>query len=497
MTGFGTWPEAFVNGWMTLVIAFLLGLALVYLVLMVLGYFALRHDPGRLPGAERKALGTSPLLPRISVVAPARNEAVTIVACVRAMLGLRYPRHEVIVVNDGSDDGTMGLLIEEFRLYRSSRVSTGDLPTAPIRGIYESRDPIPLVVVDKEDGGKADALNAGLNVSRAPLVATVDADTILEPDAMLHVVVPFLDEGGERTLASGGIVRVGNGCRVEHGRVVGVGAPRSILAAFQAVEYMRAFLGGRIAYSFLGSLLVLSGAFAVFRRRAIVEAGGFSTTTVGEDMEIVVRLHRRARDEARERANGRGAEYRIVFVPEPVSWTEAPETFRQLARQRGRWHCGLVETLWTHRRMAFNPRYGVVGTFGFPYFILLEALGPTIELAGYGLLVGGLASGLLGPWFAALFLVVAIGYGTLLSISALVLEELTLRRYPRGRDVMRLFAAAIVENFGVRQMLAVVRTWALIDALRGRSGWDAMDRRGLGARIGNAGSTGGRATPTG
>lgn len=463
--------ETCFDGSMILVIGYMLGISLVYFVLMILGYFALQHHHGRLLRTERDALFKSPLVPRVSVIAPAFNEVETIGQTVKAMLTLRYPSHEVIVVNDGSTDGTLGELVEEFRLYRSSRISVGDLPVREIRGVYESRDPIPLVVVDKVNGGKSDALNAGLNMSRAPLVATVDADTILEPDALLHVIKPFLEEGGERTLASGGLVRVANGCRVEHGRIVEIGAPRSMLGAFQAVEYLRAFLGGRIAYSFLNSLLVISGAFSVFRRGPVMEAGGFRRQTVGEDMELVVRLHRLHRED--------GADYRIVFVPEPVSWTEAPESLRLLNRQRNRWQRGLVESLWAHREMAFNPRYGVVGMFAFPYFILWEMLGPTIELVGYVLLAIGLALGFLDPGLAALFFVVALGFGTMLSISALLLEELTVRRYPRGRDVMRLFVAAIVEGFGLRQLLTVWRTKALFDVIRRRSDWGAMDRRGF------------------
>ncbi len=481
--------ESCFNGTMLVILGYTLGISLVYFVLMVLGYFALQHYHGRLLRTERDALFKSPLIPRISVLVPAYNEAATILHSVKSMLTLRYPNHEVVVVNDGSVDDTLERLVEEFRLYRSCRVPTGSLPTRHVRAIYESRDPIPLVVVDKENGGKSDALNAGLNVSRAPLVAAVDADSILEPDSLLHVMKPFLeDREPDRTLATGGIVRVANGCLVEHGRVVHVEAPTSILAGFQAIEYMRAFLGGRIAYSFLNSLLVISGAFGVFRRDAVIEAGGFETGTVGEDMELVVRLHRlwrtRARRNGNGNGNGNGAEdppgrYRIVFVPEPVSWTEVPESLALLNRQRNRWQRGLTESLWFHRRMAFNPSFGVVGMFGFPYFVLFEMLGPTIELFGYLVAIPGFALGFLSPELFLLFFLVSIGFGTLLSISALLLEELTVRRYPHPTDVLRLFAAAVAENFGLRQLLTVWRTKALIDAFRGKKDWGEQERIGF------------------
>lgn len=462
------------------IVAYMIGISLIYFVMMILGFFALRRYHGRLLRSERDALFRSSIVPRISVLVPAYNEAETILDSVKALLTLRYPNHEVVVVNDGSEDATLERLVETFRLYRSSRVATGTLAAGRVKAVYESRDPIPLVVVDKENGGKADALNAGLNHSRGPIVGVVDADSILEPDSLLHVMKPFLAEGEpDHTLASGGIVRVANGCRIEHGRIVEVGAPSSVVAGFQAVEYLRAFLGGRIAYSFLNSLLVISGAFGVFRRSAVLEAGGFMAETVGEDMEMVVRLHRRWRGERRNGRNGRGSDYRIVFVPEPVSWTEAPESLRVLNRQRNRWQRGLVESLWRHRSMLFNPRYGVVGMFAFPYFLFFEMLGPTVELAGYVLTAVGLATGLVPPGLALLFFLVSVGFGVLLSLSSLLLEELTVRRYPRPSDVGRLFVAAIVENFGLRQILTVWRTKALFDAFRGDRTWGDMERTGF------------------
>jgi cellulose synthase/poly-beta-1,6-N-acetylglucosamine synthase-like glycosyltransferase len=388
------------------------------------------------------------------------------------MLALRYPHHEVIVINDGSKDDTLQILIDEFKLYRSGRMPSGSLPTKPVHGIYESRDPIRLVVVDKENGGKADSLNAGINVARTPLVCAVDSDSLMEDEALLYVIKPFLED--ETTIATGGIIRVANGCRVEGGRVIEVRTPRSWLALFQAVEYLRAFLGGRVAFSFLNSLLIISGAFGVFRREAVLEAGGFLNTTVGEDMELIVRMHKLWRSRRRP--------YRIVFVPEPVCWTEVPESRKVLKGQRKRWQRGTVESISLHKSMLLNPRYGVVGLFSFPYFLLFEMLGPSIELLGYVLTALGLLFGLIRVDVAILFLAVSILFGILLSMSSVVLEELTQRRYPRPLDLARLFFASILENLGFRQMLTIWRTRALFDALRGRQlGWGTMERRGFGS----------------
>ena len=266
----------------------------IYLLLIILGYFALRRQKGHLSRLDREQLLRSPLLPPIAVLAPAYNESATCRESVRAMLGLRYPNFEVIVVNDGSKDDTLQVLIDEFKLYRSGRAPVLNLRHKTIRGVYESRDPIRLVVVDKENGGKADALNVGIDVARADLICAVDSDSLIEQDALLYVAKPFLEDAS--TIASGGIIRVVNGCRVEGGQVVDVRAPRRLLPLFQAVEYLRAFLGGRVAFSFMNSLLIISGAFGLFDRRAVIEAGGYLPESVGEDMELIVRLHRRWRE---------------------------------------------------------------------------------------------------------------------------------------------------------------------------------------------------------
>lgn len=453
------------------IIFYVAAISSTYFVLMTLGYFALRGAHARFSRVERAALLQSRMLPSISVLAPAYNEALNIRQSIRAMLKLQYPDIEVIVINDGSTDDTLQILIDEFRLYKSSRQPSQALPTMPIRAIYESREPIRLVVVDKEHGGgKADALNAGLNAALSSLVAAVDADSLLEPDALLYVVEPFLEDP-EGTLAAGGIVRVVNGCEVEHGRVTRVSTPRSILAQFQAVEYLRAFLGGRIAFSFLNSVLLVSGAFGLFRREALVQAGGFATKTVGEDMEVVVRFHKLWRKDKKK--------YRIVFVGEPVCWTEAPEKWESLRIQRNRWQRGTVESLRMHRGMFLNPKFGMVGLFGFPYFVFFEMLGPPVELLGYAVTIIGLLLHLIAIHTAILFFAVSIFFGILLSVSAVLLEEFTSRRYSRPLDVARLLGAAALENLGIRQLLAVWRTQGLIDGIRGKQGWGKIERQGF------------------
>lgn len=441
-----------------------------YFILMAVGFFALRRFNAHLSREEKEAILMSPAAPGISVLAPAYNEALSIVASVNAQLRLRYPSHEVIVINDGSKDDTLKILIDEFHLYRSARTPEGTIETKAIRGIYESRDPVALVVVDKENGGKADSLNAGINVARMPLVAAVDSDSLLEPESLMHIAKPFLEDP-EATLAVGGLIRVVNGCEVDRGVVTRVAAPSSFIARVQVLEYLRAFLGGRLAFSFLNCLLLISGAFGLFRRDALLAAGGFDHGTVGEDMEVVVRMQRLWTE--------RGLRSRVLFVAEPVCWTEAPESWKSLQRQRNRWQRGTVETLGKHRKMFLNPRYGMVGMFGLPYFFFFEMVGPVIEVAGYVCTIGGLATGLLNWQVALLFFLASIVFGMMLTAGALVLEEFTTRRYASPMDLVRLLGCALIESFGYRQMMSFWRAKGVLDGLRGKKGWGKMERLGF------------------
>jgi cellulose synthase/poly-beta-1,6-N-acetylglucosamine synthase-like glycosyltransferase len=450
-----------------LVIAYVAAINTTYLVLMLLAYFELRDESVRFAPEHLATLKNSPLLPMISVLAPSFNEATTIRESVQAMLKLDYPNYEVVVINDGSHDDTLPILIERFHLYKSARAISPSVQTKPIRAVYESRDPIRLIVVDKQNGGKADALNAGLRVARSPLIAITDSDSLLDREALVLAAKPFLDDSS--TLAVGGIIRVANGCDIDAGRVVRIGVPRSLLAASQIVEYLRAFLGGRIAFGFLKSLLVISGAFGLFQREAVVTAGGFDTRTVGEDMELIVRLHHTW---LKKRTH-----YRIVFVPDPVCWTQVPERLKILGAQRNRWQRGAVESISKHSAMLFNPRYGAIGLFGLPYFALLEIVGPAVELLGYLLTTIGLILGLVGIGTAILFFTASIAYGLTLSVGAVLLAEMTQRRYPGVRNLFRLLSVAILEHFWFHQLMILWRTSGLIDGLRGKGGWGLMERK--------------------
>ena len=335
--------------------------------------------------------------------------------------------------------------------------------------MYAPESRLKLLVIDKENGGKADALNAGINFASCELVCSVDADSILEQDALAKTALPFIEDP-VRTVATGGMVRVANGCRVDHGRVLDVALPRSRFAMFQVVEYVRAFFATRTGWTAMNALLIVSGAFGLFRRDAIVAAGGYRVGTVAEDLEIVLRLHRASRNSGRP--------YRILYVPDPVCWTEAPESARYLRRQRRRWHRGCVEMLFFHRRMLFNPRYRAVGLIALPSMLVFEVLGPVIEMSGYVVSVAALALGAIGPVTFALFLAMAVLYGLVMSLGAILLEDTMANRFPGWEDLRRVLLYALGENCGYRQLLHLWRIEGFWQLLR-KPEWGAMERKGF------------------
>ncbi len=411
----------------------------------------------------------NPFVPGVAVVVPAYNEAAVIVDSVRSMRSLEYPNYDTIVVNDGSTDGTLEALIDAFDLERVGDGSPFDLPCQRVRAIYRQpeRD---LIVIDKENGGKADALNAGLYYTDQPLFCAVDADSLIEHGALYDVVEPFLERPTE-TVATGGAVRLANGCTFRNGMVDRIDLPTNRLVRFQAAEYLRAFLSGRIGLSRLGSLLVISGAFGVFRTDALREIGGYDTTSITEDMEIVVRLHRHLIDQGRA--------YDVTFLPRPVVWTEVPESRAVLSRQRRRWFRGLLDTLVKHRGAIGRRRYGVVGLFALPYFLIIEMGGRLIEGLGYLLIPLLFLTGYLDVTFFLAFMLAAAGLGALLSAVAVLIEVLTYRRYDDPKTVAVLLGYGLVEAVWYRPWKALQAWRGLIEYVRGDRSWGEMTRVGF------------------
>jgi cellulose synthase/poly-beta-1,6-N-acetylglucosamine synthase-like glycosyltransferase len=407
--------------------------------------------------------------PPISILVPAHNEGTTIEASVTAILTLDYRSYEVVVVNDGSTDDTLDRLQEGFDLYEVPRIYPEQLATRPIRALYRSRTRPRLLVIDKEHGGKADSLNAGLNASRWPLVLAVDAGMLVEPDALLRLTRPFLL--GQRVAAVGGTVRVANSSVIRDGRVLEPRVAQHFLPGVQVVEYLRSFLYGRLGWNRLGGNLTISGAFGLFRKDYLLDIGGYRTDSVVEDFDVVLRLHRHLRD--------RKASHVVPFVPDPVAWIEVPDSLAVLSRQRERWHRGLILTMWKYRRMLFNPRYGRVGLVGVPFLTCGEMIAPVVEVLGYVVTAFGLWLGFLDVPFALLFLLVAWGSGMILSVWGIALEEVGFRRYRRPADLARLLLYALLENFGYRQLTVWFRLRAFWSAARYRHVWGRMTPPGF------------------
>jgi cellulose synthase/poly-beta-1,6-N-acetylglucosamine synthase-like glycosyltransferase len=445
-------------------------LQLIYTVLAVVGWRAIEDYVERRPMRDYRAVAESEMSMPVSILVPAYNEANSIVAALRSLLTSEFVEFEVVVINDGSTDGTLDALTEAFGLVKVGRVPRSSIPTQLVRGVYASSLEPHVVVIDKVNGGKADALNAGVNHAVYPLFCAIDADTMLDAGALSRLVWEFQAE--PETVAVGGIVRIVNGSSFEDGRLKDVRTPRNLLANLQIIEYLRAFLGGRIGWSRSGMLLIISGAFGLFRRDICVEVGGYDPTTVGEDAELVLRLHRHQRD--------RGRPCRITFFPDPICWTECPEDLGTLVRQRDRWQRGLIEMIGRHRDMLLRRRYGRIGCLAMPYFIVFELLGPTIECVGYALFLLALALGVVSLPFAIVFFAVSLVYSLVLSFLVILMEERAFRRYPGWNDLLRLTLCAVLENLGYRQLLAVVRMRSWYTLARRKQHWGEMTRKGFG-----------------
>jgi len=447
---------AVINGW--------------YLVLHVLALVELREDvrESRWDPSFRKF--ASPFYPGIGIVVPAYNEEATIVESVQSMLSLNYPELEVVVVNDGSTDATLTRLRETFDLEAVDADIPFDIPAEEIHDVYRSTTYEELLVVDKANGGKSDALNAGIWLTEMRLFCAVDSDTIIDRDALLSLVRPFL-EAPTTAVASGGVIRVANECQIEDGVVKEVELPKTGLAGLQVMEYLRAFYSGRLGLNRINGLILISGAFGLFQTDAVREVGGYRHDTITEDFDIVMRLHRHLKETNRE--------YTVDFVPEPVAWTEVPTTRRVLGRQRRRWYRGMVENIVTHRRMLFNPRYGRVGTVVMPFFVAAETVGRLLEGLGYVLLPLAWYFGFLDIEFFFVFFLLTTGFGVFLSWFGIFSEVWSFNRYDSPWQVLRLLWYGVLENFGYRQWKTIVAWQGLFEYLKGVDTWGAMERTGF------------------
>jgi cellulose synthase/poly-beta-1,6-N-acetylglucosamine synthase-like glycosyltransferase len=444
-----------------------------YLTLMIFSAISLRKYLRKNSYVDYNSIITSPIAPSISVIAPAFNESVTIVDNIRTLLSLYYNNYEIVVVNDGSTDDTMAKIIKAYELEKVNYYFDYRLPCEKIRGVYKSKNRSfkKLMVIDKRNGGKADALNAGLNVTKNDLVVSIDADSIMEQDALLKLVKPFLEQKEKRVIGAGGVIRIANSCEISGGHIRRIHLPSQWLPRAQVMEYTRAFLMGRMAWSEMDGLLLISGALGMFDRDIVIEAGGYSTKTVGEDMELVVRIRRYMAD--------RNLKYSVEYIPDPLCWTEVPSSLSVLARQRSRWTRGTLETLITHRKLFFNRKYGTLGLLGYPYWLFFEWLAPIVEFIGILVFIVFAIIGRLNVPFFFLLLGFVYLFAVTLSIWSVLFEELTFHKYERRSDVLKLILTAFLEPLFYHPIVMVMSIKGNIDKLFKKNAWGKMDRKGF------------------
>ena len=423
---------------------------------------------------DPKDLAISPIAPSVSIIAPAYNEAASIVANVRSLLSVYYENLEIIIINDGSKDNSLEKLITAYALQKIPFYCNQRIKTKPILGVYKSTNPVfkKLIVVDKENGGKSDALNVGINVSANKLIVCIDVDCIMEQSAVLKIIKPFLATNTEPVVCSGGVVRIANSCVIENGRLIKVNLPDSFMLRVQTLEYIRAFLLGRMAWSRLNGLLIVSGAFGAFDKEIVIQVGGYETRTVGEDMELVVRMRRYMEEKKMK--------YRVTYIPDPLCWTEVPSDYKILLKQRSRWMRGLVETLFAHRRLFFNPSYRVLGMLSYPYWFFYEFLAPIVETIGiFVFLVFWLFGMVEWIFFWQLFIFI-ISFGYLFSSFAILMEVLTYNQYKDRKDISRMIGSIYLEPFIFHFFIVASSLNGLLHLIQEKKGWGEMTRKGFG-----------------
>ncbi|WP_246535365.1 glycosyltransferase family 2 protein [Litoribacter ruber] len=470
---FGSQLSMAVEIYLVLILLYAVTIMGSYLVLGYLSVKELKDYLTRNSFVNYEVLLSSEFSPKLSLIAPAYNEGLTIKENVKSLLSLNYNNYEVIVVNDGSKDNSMEILIKTYDLEVVEMDLDIKLITKRIRNIYRSKNQAykKLLVVDKDNGGKADALNVGLNIARNPYAVCIDVDCILDKDSLLKLAKPFMENDGKRVIATGGVVRIANQCVIKDGRLIEVNVPDRMLPRIQVLEYLRAFLLGRMAWERLDGLLLISGAFGAFDKEIAIQAGGYDTKTVGEDMELVVRMRRYMLENK--------LPYTVSYIPDPLCWTEAPENATIFKKQRSRWMRGTIETLFIHKKMFMNPKYKLLGMVSVPYWTFFEFLAPLIEFVGILITLVFLAFGLLNWKLFLLLILFVYVFAVMFSVLGLLSEELTYHKYPKIKDFLKLLGAALIEPIYFHPLgvySALVGYW---EKLMGKKTWGEMTRQGF------------------
>ena len=447
-----------------------------YIILSIISTFETIEYFKKNSFVNYKKILSSNIAPSISIIAPAYNESLNIVENVRSLLSNHYANYDVIIVNDGSKDNSLELLIKAYDLIKINYLINPQLKTQPLRqGVFKSTNPAfeKLIVIDKENGGKADALNMGLNISNSKYVACIDVDCLLLEDALQKMIKPFLEATDKKVVATGGVIRIANNSIIKEGKLMDVNLPKKLIEKAQILEYLRSFLLGRMAWSRLNGLLVISGAFGMFDKKIIIEVGGYDTSTVGEDMEMIVRMRRQLEEQH--------VTYKVAYIPDPLCWTEAPDNYKTFISQRNRWTRGTIEVLRKHRKIAFNANYKNLGLLSYPYWLIFERFAPVIEVIGiiyFGILIGLREV----KWdYALAFFILAYLFTILLSLGAIYSEDLTYHQYKKRGTGFKLVLISLLEPFVLHPFILYASVRGNLDYFfNKKKKWGEMTRKGMG-----------------
>ena len=456
-----------------LILIYAIILCVSYLILAVISAFSLIRYKRKNSFVDYNVILSSPLAPTISIIAPAFNESKSIVDNIRAILALHYNHFEVIIINDGSKDDTLEKMIKVYELEKVEYSYKPVLPTQEIKGIYKSVNHsfANLTIIDKVNGGKADALNAGLNISGNDFYVAMDVDSVIEPDALLKLVKPIMESTDRRVIGTGGVIRIANSCKIINGHIVDVEVPKNLLARFQVLEYTRSFLMGRIAWSKINGILIVSGALGLFDKQVVIKCGGYNPNTVGEDMELVVRMRRYMYEQ--------DIKHKIEYIPDPLCWTEAPTSLKILGRQRNRWTRGTMDSLFIHKKIFMNYKYVKMGMIGHPFWLFFEWLAPIIECLGiiYFLVLWYLGQ-INWPFFLLLLAFVYL-FSVAFTSYAILYDELTFQRYKGRVQVMTLFLTTFIDPIIYHPLTLFWSIWGNISYLKGSKSWGEQERKGF------------------
>lgn len=454
----------------TIISVYMMTVVIAYAAMLVTAYFELRKNAGLDKQEVDENFSGMYFSKPLSIIVPAFNESTGILNSVHSLINLRYPQTEIIVVNDGSTDDTQDKLIEEFGMVPIYQAMRLQIESKRVVQLLQSTLQPNLFLIEKENGGKADALNAGINLAHYPYICSIDGDSILHKHALLRVMEPIVTSGGN-VIAAGGTIRVANEMIVELGDFVEPELYNNPLVLIQVIEYVRSFLIGRIALGRFNLLLIISGAFSVFDRQWVIDVGGYSTDMIGEDMELVVKLHRLIKE--------RKSDKRIISIADPICYTEAPQSLSILRRQRRRWHQGLLASLIRHRDMLFNPKYGAIGLVSLPYYWLVEAVGPVIECLGIIFILVSFVSGNIYFEFSLVLSWLFIIYGIIYTLGAVLLDCITTQTYPSTRSLFRIVVISLTEIFWFRPLTVFWRLEGIYRTVKGNKEWGVMDRTGF------------------